>query len=166
MQGTEPKIGLVNHIVLAETEAEALAIARPAWDEYVWNLETPRRLEAQRRGLTQFFGSEMQRRPLGVPAREAEPARYRLSERTSEQQQRRANPGGIGAAGPRAGFSVMAGTPDSIRPYMDEYVTTGANDFVCAFQWGHLRHEQAMRSVELFVTDVMPHYMATAPQST
>src|SRR5262247_3104615 len=31
-QGTVPKIGLVTHIVLAETEAEALAIARPAWE--------------------------------------------------------------------------------------------------------------------------------------
>src|SRR5262249_43262817 len=41
LQGTEPKIGLVTHMVLAETEAEALAIARPAWEEYVWNLETP-----------------------------------------------------------------------------------------------------------------------------
>jgi alkanesulfonate monooxygenase SsuD/methylene tetrahydromethanopterin reductase-like flavin-dependent oxidoreductase (luciferase family) len=164
LQGTEPKIGLVNHIVLAETEAEALAIARPAWDEYVWNLQTPRRLEAESRGLTQFLGSEMQRRPAGMPPREADPEHYRLAARTTAQQQRRANPGGIGGDGVRAGFSVMAGTPDSIRPYMDEYVTTGANYFVCAFQWGHLRHEQAMRSIELFVTEVMPHYSVEAPR--
>jgi alkanesulfonate monooxygenase SsuD/methylene tetrahydromethanopterin reductase-like flavin-dependent oxidoreductase (luciferase family) len=152
-------------MVLAETEAEALAIARPAWEEYVWNLETPRRLEAERRGLTQFLGAEVPRRPAGRPSREADPARYRLAERTAAQQQRRTNPGGIGGEGIRAGFSVMAGTPDSIRAYMDEYVTTGANYFVCAFQWGQLRHEQAMRSIELFVTDVMPHYLAAAPRS-
>jgi alkanesulfonate monooxygenase SsuD/methylene tetrahydromethanopterin reductase-like flavin-dependent oxidoreductase (luciferase family) len=159
LQGTKPKIGLVNHIVLAETEAEAIAIAKPAWDEYVWNLETPRRLEAQRRGLTQFLGSEMRRRPAGVPSREADAERYPLPERTEEQQRRRANPGGIGGDGRGAGFSVMAGTPDSIRTYMDEYVATGANYCVCSFQWGNLTHEHAMRSIDLFVNQVMPHYL-------
>ena len=158
-QGTVPKIGLVNHIVLAETEAEAVAIAKPAWDDYVWNLETPRRLEAERRGLTQFFGSEMRRRPVGVPSREADSERYRLPERTEEQRRRRANPGGIGGDGRGAGFSVMAGTPDSIRTYMDEYVATGANYCVCSFQWGNLTHEHAMRSIDLFVDKVMPHYL-------
>jgi hypothetical protein len=59
----------------------------------------------------------------------------------------------------------MAGTPDSIRLYMDEYMTTGARYFVCAFQGDHRRYEQAMRSLELFVTDVMPHYRAAAPRS-
>jgi hypothetical protein len=49
---------------------------------------------------------------------------------------------------------------------MDEYMTTGANYFVCAFQWGQLRHEQAMRSIELFITDVMPQYLAAAPQAS
>jgi alkanesulfonate monooxygenase SsuD/methylene tetrahydromethanopterin reductase-like flavin-dependent oxidoreductase (luciferase family) len=136
IQGTAPKIGLVNHIVLADTETEAIAIAKPAWDDYVWNLETPRRLEAQRRCLTQFLGSEMRRRPAGVPSREADPERYRLPEQTEEQRRRRANPGGIGGGGRGAGFSVMAGTPDSIRMYMDEYVATGANYCVCSFQWG------------------------------
>lgn len=158
-QGTVPKIGLVNHIVLAETEAEAVAIAKPAWDDYVWNLETPRRLEAERRGLTQFFGSEMRRRPAGVPSREADSERYRLPERTEEQRRRRTNPGGIGGDGRGAGFSVMAGTPDSIRTYMDEYVATGANYCVCSFQWGNLTHEHAMRSIDLFVDKVMPHYL-------
>ena len=158
-QGTKPKIGLVNHIVLAEMEAEAVAIAKPAWDEYVWNLETPRRLEAQRRGLTQFLGSEMRRRPAGVPSREADTELYRLPERTEEQQRRRANPGGVGGDGRGAGFSVMAGTPDSIRTYMDEYVATGANYCVCSFQWGNLTHEHAMRSIDLFVDQVMPHYL-------
>jgi hypothetical protein len=46
---------------------------------------------------------------------------------------------------------------------MDEYVATGANYFVCSFQWGDLNHEQAMQSLELFATEVMPHYVAAAP---
>jgi hypothetical protein len=41
---------------------------------------------------------------------------------------------------------------------MDEYVATGANYFVCSFQWGGLTHDQAMRSIDLFVEDIMPHY--------
>ena len=161
-QGAAPKIGLVNHIVLADTEREAVTAARPAWDEYVWNLMTPRRLEAERRGLTQFLGSNTFRRPAGVPAREAPSELYSLPPRTEEEQRRRAAPGGIGGDGRGAGFSVIAGTPDSVRVYMDEYVATGANYFVCSFQWGGLSHAQAMRSIELFVDEVMPRY-ASAP---
>ena len=42
---------------------------------------------------------------------------------------------------------------------MDEYVSTGANYFVCSFQWGDLTHEEASRSMELFSTEVMPHFV-------
>jgi len=157
-QGTEPKIGLVNHIVLAETDEEAITIAQPAWQNYVWNLETPRRLEAQRRGLTQFLGPTMSARPMGLPDREADAERFRIPERTEEQQRRRASPGNIGGDGRGAGFSVIAGKPDSIRVFMDEYVATGANYFVCSFQWGNLKNDQARRSIDLFVNQVMPHY--------
>src|SRR5258706_452024 len=51
-----------------------------------------------------------------------------------------------------------AGSPAAVRDYMDEYVATGANYFVCSFQWGDLSHEQAMRSIELFTAEVMPRY--------
>jgi alkanesulfonate monooxygenase SsuD/methylene tetrahydromethanopterin reductase-like flavin-dependent oxidoreductase (luciferase family) len=159
VQGTAPKIGLVNHIVLAETDAEAVAIAKPAWDDYVWNLEAPRRLEAEQRGLTQFLGANMNRRPTGLPDREPNLNRYRLPVRTEEQRLRRTPPGNIGGDGRGAGFSVIAGRPDSIRTYMDEYVATGANYFVCSFQWGNLTYEHAKRSIDLFVKEVMPHYI-------
>jgi alkanesulfonate monooxygenase SsuD/methylene tetrahydromethanopterin reductase-like flavin-dependent oxidoreductase (luciferase family) len=158
IHGTEPKIGLVNHLVLADSEAEAVRIARPAWGEYVWNLEAPRRLEAEQRGLMQFLGSNMNRRPAGLPEREADRERYRARDLSEAQRRRRATPGGIGGDGHGAGFSVIAGTPDSIRTYMDEYVATGANYFVCSFQWGGLTHAQAMRSIDLFVAEIMPHY--------
>jgi alkanesulfonate monooxygenase SsuD/methylene tetrahydromethanopterin reductase-like flavin-dependent oxidoreductase (luciferase family) len=158
IQGTEPKIGLVNHLVLADSDAEAVRIATPAWREYVWNLEAPRRLEAEQRGLTQFLGGNMNRRPAGLPDREADRERYRVREISEAQRRRRATPGGIGGDGRGAGFSVIAGTPDSIRQYMDEYVATGANYFVCSFQWGGLTHDQAMRSIALFVEEIMPHY--------
>lgn len=40
---------------------------------------------------------------------------------------------------------------------------TGANYFVCSFQWGDLTHEQAMRSIELFTRDVMARYVTPSP---
>jgi hypothetical protein len=84
--------------------------------------------------------------------------------RGAVHRRRRVTPGGIGGEGRGAGFSVIAGTPDSIRTYMDEYVmdeyvTTGANYFVCSFQWGNFTHDQAKRSIDLFVADIMPHYL-------
>jgi hypothetical protein len=42
---------------------------------------------------------------------------------------------------------------------MAEYLATGANYFVCSFQWGDLSHETAMRSIDLFTKEVMPHYV-------
>lgn len=159
VQGDEPKIGLVNHLVVADTDEEAMEIAKPAWEIYKWNLGSPRRLEVEKRDLTQFLGENAGIRPANLPAREARRDLY--SELASAEDQRsRSNPGGLDH-GPSAGagFGVIAGSPDSIREYMDEYVATGANYCVCSFQWGSLSHEQAMRSLELFATEVMPHYV-------
>jgi alkanesulfonate monooxygenase SsuD/methylene tetrahydromethanopterin reductase-like flavin-dependent oxidoreductase (luciferase family) len=47
-------IGLVVHLVVAETNEEAMAAAKPAWEKYRWNIAAPRRLEAEKRGLTRF----------------------------------------------------------------------------------------------------------------
>jgi alkanesulfonate monooxygenase SsuD/methylene tetrahydromethanopterin reductase-like flavin-dependent oxidoreductase (luciferase family) len=162
-QGTEPKISLVNHIVMAETDKEALAIGDPAWEDYTWNLGTPRRLEAESRGLTQFLVPNDQMRPTTAPDREARRDLYwAMAQRTEEQEKRRQSPGGLGGVPSKgAGFGVIAGSPSSIREYMDEYMSTGANYFVCSFQWGSLTHEQAMQSLELFVTEIMPHYSVT-----
>jgi alkanesulfonate monooxygenase SsuD/methylene tetrahydromethanopterin reductase-like flavin-dependent oxidoreductase (luciferase family) len=71
---------------------------------------------------------------------------------SEEQERRRMNPGGLSSR-------VIAASPASMRAYLDEYVETGANYFICSFQWGDLRHEQALRSIELFATEVMPHYV-------
>ena len=163
-QGTEPKIGLVAHLLLADTDEEALAQAKPAWEVYRWNLGTPRRLEAERRGLTQFYGDKMNPRPASAPPRELPREERRdldASLEESERQQRRENlRGGLAEGASGGGFGSIAGSPATIREYMDEYIETGANYFVCSFQWGDLSHEQAMRSIELFTAEVMPHYLA------
>lgn len=159
LQGDEPMIGLVVHLVLADTDEEAIRIAAPAWEKYRWNLAAPRRLEAEKRGLTQFMQTKdgsfgfVGERPVGLPVREmrrdidAELERF-------DVQKRRDNP-------TRLGGVALAGSPAAAREYMDEYLATGANYFVCSFQWGDLTHEQAMRSIALFATEVMPRY-ATA----
>jgi alkanesulfonate monooxygenase SsuD/methylene tetrahydromethanopterin reductase-like flavin-dependent oxidoreductase (luciferase family) len=160
VQGEEPRIGLVVHLVVAETDDEAIRIATPAWEKYRWNLAAPRRLEAEKRGLTQFMQTKdgsfgfVGDRPAGLPSREmrrdidAELERF-------DQQKQRAHPNRLGGV-------ALAGSPAAVREYMEEYVATGANYFVCSFQWGDLTHAQAMRSIELFATEVMSGY-ATAP---
>src|SRR5207249_3957737 len=62
---------------------------------------------------------------------------------------------------------VIADTDEEARAvveYMDEYLATGANYFVCSFQWGDLSHAQAMRSIDLFASEVMPKYQTLAGQ--
>src|SRR5207253_8803858 len=41
VQGQEPMIGLVVHLVVAETDADAMRIATPAWEEDRRNLAAP-----------------------------------------------------------------------------------------------------------------------------
>ena len=37
----------------------------------------------------------------------------------------------------------MAGSPASMREYLDEYVESGANYYVCSFQWGSITSDEA-----------------------
>jgi alkanesulfonate monooxygenase SsuD/methylene tetrahydromethanopterin reductase-like flavin-dependent oxidoreductase (luciferase family) len=160
-QGDEPMIGLVVHLLVAETDDEAIRMATPAWEKYRWNLAAPRRLEAERRGLTQFMSTKdgsfgfVGDRPAGLPTRETRRDIDAELERF-DQQKARPHPNRLGGV-------ALAGSPTAVREYMEEYVATGANYFVCSFQWGDLTHEQAMRSIELFATEVMPRYGAATP---
>jgi len=171
-QGGVPKIGLLTHIVLADTDKEAVALAKPAWDAYRYNLAAPRRLEAQRRGLTQFLPRPGQGQGEGRP-RPAAPERHRAVEErrdldatiaslsTTEREERsarRMTPGGLGPA-------VAAGSPDTVRTYLDEYVSSGANYCVFSFQWGNLTHEDAVRSIRLFSEELMPRYTSQESQT-
>jgi alkanesulfonate monooxygenase SsuD/methylene tetrahydromethanopterin reductase-like flavin-dependent oxidoreductase (luciferase family) len=165
VQGRPPMIGLVVHMLLAEDEQTAIAEAEPAAKAYGWNLGAPRRLEAERRGLTQFT----QRADSGAPQRHG-PDRHRAveerrdldaslqqlaKEEREQRDARRRTPGGI------PGFVV--GTPETVRGYFDEYVTTGADYMVLSFQWGSLSHAQAMRSIRLFREEIMPRHAVADP---
>ena len=56
----------------------------------------------------------------------------------------------------------MCGTPETIAPFMDEYMTTGANYMLCSFQFGSLSHDHAMESIRLWRDEIMPRYGAKA----
>jgi alkanesulfonate monooxygenase SsuD/methylene tetrahydromethanopterin reductase-like flavin-dependent oxidoreductase (luciferase family) len=160
-QQREPMIGLVVHMLLDEDEQRAIATAEPAAKAYGYNLSAPRRLEAQRRGLTQFAppaGATGGGRPVGPDRhraveerRDLDASLQALAEQERQQRDaRRRAPGGI------PGFVV--GTPETVRDYFDEYMKTGANYMVLSFQWGSLSHEDAMRSIRLFKDELMPRY--------
>jgi len=156
-QGTEPKIGLVTHMVIADTEERALQAAGPAWEEYLWNLRAPRRLEAERRGLQQFTREGENPRPAGLPNREAD-TKYRTGQEGAGEAGSTPEPGSVIAQDESANFRVVTGTPETIRKYMDAYVETGANYFVCAFHFGNMPAAVAEHSIDLFIKEVMPNY--------
>jgi alkanesulfonate monooxygenase SsuD/methylene tetrahydromethanopterin reductase-like flavin-dependent oxidoreductase (luciferase family) len=102
----------------------------------------------------------MNPRPAGLPEREAGEEYRTLTALDPERHRRRAEPGQVTAQSQGAGFRVVAGTPDTIRTYLDEYLLTGANYFVCAFHFGNMPESVAERTIELFINEVMPHYRA------
>ena len=51
---------------------------------------------------------------------------------------------------------VIAGSPETILGFIREYEATGANYLVLALQFGSLTHQDAMRSIDLLATDVLP----------
>jgi alkanesulfonate monooxygenase SsuD/methylene tetrahydromethanopterin reductase-like flavin-dependent oxidoreductase (luciferase family) len=164
LQGTQPKIGLVVHVVLAANLDVAVERAEPAWEKYRWNLGTPRRLEAERRKLTQFLAAE----GTGGGNRRGPERHLALEERRDldasledlTEEERAARDRRRAVPGPIPG--VLVGTPDTVTQFMDEYVTTGADYFVCSFQFGNLSHEAAMESIELWRREIMPRYGTTA----
>jgi alkanesulfonate monooxygenase SsuD/methylene tetrahydromethanopterin reductase-like flavin-dependent oxidoreductase (luciferase family) len=166
-QGRPPLMGLVVHVLLHEDENQAIVEAQPAAKAYGWNLGAPRRREAERRGLTQFVnapgtGSDLKRaaqpeRHIAVEERrDLDASMAKLSEDERNQRNvRRKSPGGI------PGFVV--GTPETVAPYFDEYMQTGANYMVLSFQWGNLSHQQAMRSINLFKEHLLPRHGVADP---
>ena len=158
IQNQTPKIGLVVHMVIADTDNEAIEIATPAWEKYRWNLGAPRRIEAEKRGLTQFQSSNdgsfgfVGDRPINLPDRETRKDIEAELERFDSQSDSH-DP-------TRLGGVALAGSSDSVKRYMEEYIATGANYFMCSFQWGDLSHENAMKSIELFSEKIMPIYVS------
>lgn len=55
--------------------------------------------------------------------------------------------------------TLITGTPPMVRAAIEEQLgASGANYFVPRFAYGNLTHEESVRSLELFVSEVMHHF--------
>src|SRR5262249_46098552 len=63
---------------------------------------------------------------------------------------------GSGAQAEKAG-SLVVGSPDTMKEYFKQYVSEGNVDYVVtAFPFGDMTHEEGMRSLRLFIDEVIP----------
>ncbi len=59
---------------------------------------------------------------------------------------------------------IITGSPRSVRDQIAHQIEeTGANYFITRFAYGNLTHAQSVRSLELFVSEVMPHFRDAKP---
>jgi len=120
-QVATPFFGVTKQVFIADSDAEAERIARPAYG--AWRLN-----------ITALF-----RRVLGA----SEPP-----------------PGGMfgdydSAIG--GGGGLLVGSPQTVGEKLQQTAaTSGANYMMCSFHWGSLTHAEALRSLELFATEIMP----------
>jgi len=141
-QGTEPKVGAVVYMVVAPTDEEAVDRAGPAWEQFVWNLRVPRRQEAEAHGLGSLVATGAAGFGSGT--------RPGFADAAAEDA----------TLGPRTGRvgGTIAGSPDTICRFIEEYQQTGANYLVLALQFGSITHPEAMRSIDLLDREVLPHF--------
>jgi alkanesulfonate monooxygenase SsuD/methylene tetrahydromethanopterin reductase-like flavin-dependent oxidoreductase (luciferase family) len=131
---TDPMIGGVQHLVVADTDEEAERLARASWPVFQSNFV--------KRGLA-GPGPETRRDGSLAPVPRGGPA-----------TERALDPDHAIHAG-----ALVSGSPDTVRAHVRRSVEScDANYFVASFQWGSLTHAEAMRSLELFATEVMPAF--------
>jgi alkanesulfonate monooxygenase SsuD/methylene tetrahydromethanopterin reductase-like flavin-dependent oxidoreductase (luciferase family) len=122
----EPKVGSTRFVVVAETDRAARAIARRAWDVHADNVW---------------------RVPFNAQAGVAVRGTHGM------------NVGEDADVVLRRNRVLLAGSPDTVRGALAEFldeVGPGHNYVVASFQWGDISHEEAMHSLELYSTEVMP----------
>jgi alkanesulfonate monooxygenase SsuD/methylene tetrahydromethanopterin reductase-like flavin-dependent oxidoreductase (luciferase family) len=55
------------------------------------------------------------------------------------------------------GGGLVVGSPDTVREYFKQYVGEGNIDYLMtALSFGDMTHEEATRSLRLFIDEVMP----------
>jgi alkanesulfonate monooxygenase SsuD/methylene tetrahydromethanopterin reductase-like flavin-dependent oxidoreductase (luciferase family) len=56
--------------------------------------------------------------------------------------------------------TVIVGAPQTVRAYVERYAADSTcNHLVGSFQWGDLTHAEASRSLDLFATEEMAHFV-------
>jgi alkanesulfonate monooxygenase SsuD/methylene tetrahydromethanopterin reductase-like flavin-dependent oxidoreductase (luciferase family) len=59
----------------------------------------------------------------------------------------------------RGGDPAIVGSPATVRDKVAAYFEeSGTTCLVLSFAWGGLTHEQSRRSLDLFASEVMPHF--------
>ena len=113
-----PKVGVLRQLVVAATDDEALAIARPAYADFnrsilkLWH-------DHDDHGVDRLFDWD-----------------------TATQLE-----------------TVICGSPARVRDRLSKLVeVSGCNYVICSFAWGTLSHQQTMRSLQLFVQEIMPAF--------
>lgn len=130
----EPLYGVIKRIFVADTDAEALKRARPAYEVYRPNYAKPMPNGKWRRPAPAVAGT----RPGGQD--------YPWEADFDEALRREA---------------VLAGSPETIKEFIARYVKASkCNYIVTSVQWGDITHEEASRSLELFTSEVMPRFEA------
>ena len=118
------------HLVVAETDAEALPRRNRPGRSTAGTWRRPAASKPRSAGSRSSSVPTWDDARLRAPAREVRRDLDAAIERSEEQARRDE---------PRWDRSlVVAGPPAAVRDYMDEYGETGANYFVCSFQWGDL----------------------------
>lgn len=115
-----PLVGVNRHIVVADTDAEAKTLARPAYGRWRGNMA---KLWYERAGSF--------------------PLEAQLPREWDEAQAM-----GLGCAG----------SPETVRAFVEKEVAHGITYFAGGFAFGDLPLDAALRSVELFARDVMPSF--------
>lgn len=111
-------IGCGRHVFVADTDAEAMKIATPAYKVWYDSLVS----------LWRKFRS--------IPYHFAESLEVALAK-----------------------DSAIVGSPATVRAEIERHVAeTRCNYFVTRFAYGNLTHEQSVRSLTLFTSEVMPHF--------
>ena len=55
------------------------------------------------------------------------------------------------------GGGLLVGSAQTVGEKLQQTAaTSGANYMMCSFHWGSLTHAEALRSLELFATEIMP----------
>lgn len=132
----DPLYGASKRAFLAETDDEALKRAGAAYEVYRANFTKP------------LPGGKSRRpEPAGSAVRKGE---YPWDADFDTARQREA---------------VLVGSPATVCEYVQRYAAeSDCNYLVNSFQWGDITHAEASRSLELFVSEVMP-YVADAPDT-
>jgi alkanesulfonate monooxygenase SsuD/methylene tetrahydromethanopterin reductase-like flavin-dependent oxidoreductase (luciferase family) len=116
--GGVPLVGAQRSVFVADTDAEALRVARPAYARWYDNL------------------TKLWRQFNTVPLRFAE-----TLDRAIEID------------------TAVVGSPATVRAEVERHLAaSGCNYFVGRFAYGNLAADAALRSLELFAREVMPHF--------